>query len=132
MLHLAFAWVPVAFLLSGIQTLSAVLGDTIHLALAPTHALTVGFYSCMLVAMATRVTLGHSGRPLRADLLTWTIFLGMMAAAALRVLADTPLVGDVGIVFLLASAALWLLSFGLWTARNLPIYMRPRPDGMPG
>lgn len=132
MLHLAFAWVPVAFLLTGIQTLSAFLGHTIRLGLAPTHALAVGFFSCMVIALATRVTLGHSGRPLRADLLTWTVFLGMMAAAALRVLADIPLVGDFGWAFLLAAGALWLLSFGLWTARNLPIYLTPRPDGMPG
>jgi uncharacterized protein involved in response to NO len=131
-LHLAFAWVPVAFALSAVQTLSAFLGQTIHLALAPTHALAVGFFSSMLIAMATRVTLGHSGRPLKADLGTWILFLGMMCAALLRVLADTPLAGEGGWALLLAAGALWVLSFGFWTARNLPIYLTPRPDGMPG
>lgn len=131
-LHLAFAWVPVAFALSAVQTLSAFLGHTIYLGLAPTHALAVGFFSSMLVAMATRVTLGHSGRPLRADLGTWALFLGMMCSAALRVFADMPLAGDYGWVFLLAAGALWVLSFGFWTVRNLPIYLTPRPDGLPG
>lgn len=131
-LHLAFAWVPVAFALSSVQTLSTFLGQPIYLGLAPMHALAVGFFSCMLIAMASRVTLGHSGRPLRADLVTWTLFLGMTGAAVLRVIADTPMAGEGTRAFLLGAAVLWVLSFGLWTARNLPIYLAPRPDGMPG
>ena len=40
------------------------------------------------VAMVSRVSLGHSGRALEADALTWWVFLGLLATAAVRALAD--------------------------------------------
>jgi uncharacterized protein involved in response to NO len=132
MLHLAFAWVPVAFGLSAIQTLSIFLGAGFYLGVAPLHALAVGFFSCMLIAMASRVTLGHSGRPLEADLATWLLFLGMMAAAVLRVGANLPFARAFWGELMLASGAMWVLSFGSWTARYLPVYLVPRADGKPG
>jgi uncharacterized protein involved in response to NO len=131
-LHLGFAWVPVAFTLSAVQTLSAFAGNPIILGFAPLHALGVGFFSCMVIAMASRVTLGHSGRPLEADLATWLLFLGMMAAAVLRVSANMPFAGHLWGGLVLAAGGLWVLSFGLWTVKYLPVYLRPRADGKPG
>jgi len=131
-LHLAFAWVPVAFTLSAVQTLSGFLGNSIFLGFAPLHALSVGFFSCMVIAMVSRVSLGHSGRALEADRPTWILFLGMMFAAVLRVAANMPFARGIEGGLLLVAGALWVASFGFWTAKYLPMYLRPRLDGKLG
>ena len=56
--------------------------------LAPLHALTMGFMGATLMAMATRVTLGHSGHPLTADQPTWALFWLYHAIVLMRVGAD--------------------------------------------
>ncbi|HQR60255.1 MAG TPA: NnrS family protein, partial [Methylophilaceae bacterium] len=120
MLHMAFAWLSVALALYGLQSLSLPLGR------APLHALVVGYFASMLVAMATRVTLGHSGRPLTADNLAWGIFLMVQAAALLRVLADLPVINAYAAHLYLCSALLWLAAFISWLIKFAPIYWRPQ------
>ena len=129
MLHIAFLWMPVMWLLHGLQSLFAFLGAT-ALGLAPIHALSIGFLASLTLAMVSRVSCGHSGRTLAADRLTWAAFLFLQAAAAMRVSADI-FTGAYG--SLLAAAALvWLGCFAAWTWRYLPYYWRPRADGKPG
>ena len=48
----------------------------------------IGFFTGMVVAMASRVTLGHSGRALEADDLTWYVLLGINIATLLRIVAE--------------------------------------------
>src|SRR3546814_6210486 len=63
-LFLGYAWLPIALALYIAQSLVYGLdGDSI-LGRAPAHALFIGFFGSLLVAMVTRVTQGHSGRPL--------------------------------------------------------------------
>ncbi len=50
----------------------------------------IGYFAAMTVAMVTRVSLGHSGRALEADRLSWFGFLGLIATGAVRALADLP------------------------------------------
>ena len=93
-LHLGFAWLSVAFALYTLQSAwFAASGDFI-LARAPVHALTVGFFGSLLVAMVTRVTQGHSGRPLEMGSIPWLCFWLLQAVAVLRIAAellpDTP------------------------------------------
>jgi len=132
MLHIGFAWLGIALLLYAIQSLSLLAGYVI-LGKAPLHVLTVGYFTSMVLGMITRVTLGHSGRPLAADKFTWAIFLVFQAVAVLRVAADVP-----GIEFMLrgqlyqCAALIWLACFGIWAYRYAPIYWNPRSDGGPG
>ena len=96
----------------------------------PLHALAVGYFATMTLAMASRVTLGHSGRPLVADRLTWLLALGLHAVATVRVLADLLPVGQ---PVLLALAGLgWLAVFIPWAVRLVPLYLTRRADGKPG
>ena len=44
----------------------------------------MGYLGCTLIAMITRVASGHSGRPLAADNLAWTLYWGVQAATLLR------------------------------------------------
>ena len=130
MLHIGFVWLGVALLLSALQSVAALNGIFI-LGYAPLHVLTVGFFGSLLLAMVSRVTLGHSGRPLRADRLTWLLFLGLQAVVVLRVCADMagwPWSGRLMTVAVLG----WLGVFGCWSCRYMPIYWRPRADGRAG
>jgi uncharacterized protein involved in response to NO len=74
--HFAFAWLAVALALAALADVAAAARRTPGLiGRAPLHALGLGFFGGMLMAMVTRVTLGHSGRPLVLDALTWRLFL---------------------------------------------------------
>lgn len=126
MLHIAFAWLGVALALYGVQSLTILAGADWQFGRAPLHALVVGYFSSMLVAMATRVTLGHSGQPLTADNLAWGIFLTIQVAALLRVVADFPAIDAYAPYFYLCSALLWLAAFLGWMGKFLPIYWQPR------
>jgi uncharacterized protein involved in response to NO len=118
----------VAFLLAVVQDVLQLCGVT-ALGLAPLHALAVGFFATMSLAMVSRVTLGHSGRPLVADALTWRLCLMLHGIAALRVAAEL-LPGAAALLAVAASG--WLVVFGLWCARVVPIYLKPRADGKTG
>jgi uncharacterized protein involved in response to NO len=86
----------------------------------------------MLIAMVTRVTMGHSGRPLRMDTLTLGCFLVLQAAVVSRVLSEV-LAAPAAVQFtLLASLTLWLVAVTAWAWHVGGIYLRPRIDGKPG
>jgi uncharacterized protein involved in response to NO len=93
------------------------------------HALTIGFFGSMLVAMVTRVTHGHSGRPLQMGPIPWLTFALLQLVAVVRIGAE--LVPD-GPRWLVVAAFGWLLAFLPWVLRSLWIYASPRLDGRPG
>lgn len=126
MLHLGFLWLGIAWLLSGVHGLVPASG----LGLAPLHALTVGYFGSMTLAMVSRVSLGHAGQALVADALIWRLALGLHAIVLLRVLADWVPSGQTGL--LVASSLGWLAIFVPWAIRLIPLYLRRRADGRPG
>lgn len=122
-LIIGFAWAPLGYAL-------AFLGSTgFELGRAPEHALTIGFASSILVAMVTRVTHGHSGRPLYFPVVAWIAFVGMQTAALARIAAavryDSP-------AWLIASAIIFVACFAPWMLRNGAIYLQARIDGKAG
>jgi uncharacterized protein involved in response to NO len=131
-LHIGFAWLGIAMLLYAVQSLLSYLGDgtTQVWGLAPLHALTIGCFATLLIGMGTRVTLGHSGMPMKVDTPIMLMFAGIQLAALLRVLAD--MLPQAGYWLYVAAAAIWLGCFIPWVLRYLPIYLRPRADGRAG
>jgi uncharacterized protein involved in response to NO len=133
MLHLTLVAAAVALALYAIDSLATAAGHAGALGLAPLHALTIGYFAATTVAMVSRVSLGHSGRALEADPLTWWAFVGVLATAGLRTVADLwfmPPALRLGLS--VAAAVLWLAVFLAWVARYAPLYLRPRADGRPG
>ncbi|MDP1996361.1 MAG: NnrS family protein [Gallionella sp.] len=132
-LHIGFAWLGVAMLLFTVQSfvLFQSHGTAFIWGLAPLHALTVGCFATLLIGMGTRVTLGHSGLPMRADTPIKMMFIGMQLAAVLRVLADMLPVQIMHWLYF-AAAVVWLACFVPWVSRYLPVYWKPRADGRPG
>ena len=132
-LHVGFAWMGIAMLLFGIQSImSFVGGSTIqYWGLAPQHALTIGCFATLLIGLGTRVTLGHSGLPMQVDRSVTLMFVGIQLAALLRVMADM-LPSAASYSLYVIAAALWLVCFSPWVLRYLPVYWRPRVDGQSG
>jgi uncharacterized protein involved in response to NO len=118
-----FAWAPVGFGLSGLVSIGLPLG------LAPTHALMIGFSGSLLVAMVTRVTQGHSGRPLDMFALAWLAFGAIQLASVLRVWAALKFEQP---ALLLAAALAFLMGLLPWLLRNAAVYLLPRIDGRNG
>lgn len=129
-LHLPFAWLAPSFALFALQSLLFAAAPGL-LGRAPLHALTLGFFASMLIGMASRVTMGHSGRPVAADAAMWRAFCTMQAAAVLRVLGELPALPGANFLVWLSSA-LWMVAFGMWAWRFAPACWRPRADGLPG
>ncbi|RAO76306.1 NnrS family protein [Dyella jiangningensis] len=128
-LYVALAWLPVSFALFSADSLSLAWHGSSGWARAPLHALTIGFFASMLVAMVTRVTHGHSGRPLAMGVVPWIAFLGMQLTAVVRILADS---AKQPWPIYTAAALLWLLALAPWVVRSAWIYLTPRRDGKPG
>ena len=128
-LHISLAWLAVGLVLGALADLAAAVGTPGLVGRAPLHALGMGYFGGMLMAMVTRVTLGHAGQPLALDMFGWRLFLAIQAAAVLRLAAEfLPAAGWLS----LAAAVTWLTVLLAWAARHLPVYFRPRADGAPG
>jgi uncharacterized protein involved in response to NO len=131
-LYVAFAWLPVAMTLQAARDAGFLFTGDWLLGRAPIHALSIGFFGGMLVAMVTRVTMGHSGRGLRMDRLTLACFVGVQVAAIARVSSEIVSAPAAVRDLLLGSILAWLVAFVAWSARHGAIYLSPRSDGKPG
>ncbi|NII11850.1 NnrS family protein [Oleiagrimonas sp. C23AA] len=129
-LHIAFAWAPVAFVLYTLQSVVLLAGGSFLLGRAPLHALAIGFFGSMLLAMVTRVTQGHSGRPLRMGAVAWFGFAVLQGVAVARIVAAVST--DHHSSWLLLAVSGWLLAFLPWVLRSAWIYLTPRVDGCEG
>ncbi|MBK8907103.1 MAG: NnrS family protein [Rhodospirillales bacterium] len=119
-LHVGYAWVPLGFLLHGLALMGAPLDAS-----AALHALSAGAAGVMILAVASRAALGHSGRPLEPSPWTVVSYYLVIAAAVVRVFVPVP-------TGILISGLLWFLGYGLFAAVYWPILTRPRVDGLPG
>ena len=117
-LHAGYAWAPVGlFLLGGAALWPAAVPFS-----AGVHALTAGAMGVMTLAVMTRASRGHTGRPRAADAATTAIYGLVVTAAAARVAA--PFLVDVTSILLMLSAGLWVLAFLGFAAAYGPMLLR--------
>ncbi|WP_373975013.1 NnrS family protein [Chitinibacter sp. SCUT-21] len=129
MLHMAFAWTGISLILFTINDALVFLGYT-GLGFAPLHALTIGFFCTMLLAFVTRVTLGHSGRPLIAGGVAWITYWTMHGATLARVTGE---IWPTQAIYWYTVAAIFALASLLsWSRVYLPMYWQARIDGQKG
>lgn len=118
-LHIGYGWLAFGLLLLGFDGLFDMLPPA-----AALHALTVGAIGTMTLAVMTRASLGHTGRPLQAGPATKAIYVLITVAAVLRVFS--PLAGNrIELALWLAGTA-WTGAFGLFAIRYGPALARPR------
>lgn len=128
-LFVGFAWLPVSFVLYAVQSLWYLTKGDFILGRAPAHALFIGFFGSLLVAMVTRVTQGHSGRPLVLGKTAAFAFAVVQAVAVTRVLAE---VLPDSLAWQAVAGVGWIVAFLPWVLRSGRIYLTPRADGAPG
>ena len=116
-LHLALAWLPMAFLLSALSLIAELaLGTSFYF--LNIHLLAIGFLTTVLVGFGTRVTLGHSGQPPHGDALATKIFIFIQFVVLARMLFSINVAFGWGLDFLFdISFSLWLLLFLVWGGR---------------
>ena len=123
-LHIGYFFIPYGFL-------TIALGDSLpgwSRASQIPHAWSAGAIGLVTLAMLTRTSLGHSGRPLAATKaitgIYALVFLGVLTRIAGGFLPDVePL--------LHAAATFWVLGFALFAAYYAPIFFKPRVQSVP-
>lgn len=124
-LHAAYAWLPVGFVLLALAAIGA-LSSSLGL-----HALAVGATGGLIIGMMTRTARGHTGRALQASRAEVLAYGLVLAAAALRVLL--PLFAPHWLMHALLAAALaWSLAFALYLLIYAPWLTSTRLDGKDG
>jgi uncharacterized protein involved in response to NO len=124
-LHLGYAWVVVGFVLRALAAVGAVAPEF------TLHAFTVGGIGVLTLGMMARVSLGHTGRPLKpAPAVAVAFALINIAALARGIL---PIILPQIFPHLIAlSGTLWIAAFAIFLIVYLPILTGPRVDGQPG
>ena len=123
-LHVAYAWIPLAL---GLRILW-LLG--VSEASAWFHALTLGAFGTMILAVMSRVALGHTGRPLVASSPTVAAYV-LITLAALTRATGPALPEHLYEPSLVISGILWSLAFALFVLAYFHILTRPRADTEP-
>jgi uncharacterized protein involved in response to NO len=118
-LHLGYGWLCFGLIMLGAWIVFG------HPWLAGAlHALSAGAVGTMVLAIMTRASLGHTGRPLAAGPGTILIYAQVSAGTILRFVA--PLTGTEEITFYTISGLLWMTGFALFLALYGPILWQPR------
>lgn len=123
-LHLSYAWLPAGLILLGGAMLYPLLPAS-----SAVHALGAGAMGAMTLAVMTRATRGHTGRPLEADRATVLIYILVHAGALLRVIA--PLLPFDYIRVIAVAGGLWAAAFLLFLLVYVPMAVRPAPGAAP-
>lgn len=125
-LHLAYAWLPLGLLLKAAYLLGG-----FALAAFWMHALGAGAAAMMILAVMSRASLGHTGRPLQvASVMTLSYSL-VALGAALRVFGPAIVPMPYSSLIMVAGG-LWITGFLVFALVYTPILLGPRVDGKPG
>lgn len=123
-LHIGYGWLVISLLVLGGTVLGAGMSQANAL-----HTLTTGAVGAMTLAVMTRASLGHTGRPKRAGALTIVIYLLVNLGGLMRILvpqAESPTALTHTVLQL--SAASWSGAYLLFAAAYGPLLVRRSMD----
>lgn len=125
-LHLGYGWLVLGLAVKGLAPLTEVLPASVAL-----HGITIGAIGTMTLALMSRASLGHTGRPLAAPRAMALAYALPSLAALVRLVAPlaAPELYDVSVM---VSGLLWGLGFAIFAVLFWPILTRPRVDERPG
>jgi uncharacterized protein involved in response to NO len=125
-LHLSYVFIPLGLLALALYSMGFL--PSISIAL---HCFTAGAMGGMILAMISRVTLGHTGRQLNPPRALIPAFIFILAGATLRVVVPAlwPEYTQWGIGL---AGVLWVLAYGIFCACYGPMLLAARVDGQPG
>ncbi len=117
-LHIAYAFVPLGLAAIGLAALGLLEERSVL------HLLSVGVVACMMLAVMTRASLGHTGRALTASRLTVAAYAALILCALVRPFGE--ILPDASAEIYAAAGLLWILAFGLFCLEYAPILARKR------
>ncbi len=125
-LHLAYVFIPLGFVLLALHSVGLMENTS-----AALHSFTVGAIGGLILAMISRVTLGHTGRPLKPHSLVAVAYTFILLAAIIRVVLSAwlPELADWGIGI---AGGLWILAYTIYIYFYAPMLLTTRADGRPG
>ena len=105
---------------------------TLYATTIPLHAFTYGGIGMMILGMAARISLGHTGNNINEppSILSWVfsiLFVGALTRVAMPILLPGAYLQLIGL-----SQVLWIMAFTLFLYRYFMIFIKPRADGAPG
>jgi len=125
-LHLGQAWVVAGLACLAASDLAAVWPRSVAV-----HAFTAGAFGTMILAVMTRVALGHTGRPLSAPRSAVVAYVLVTLGALLRTAGVAVLPGASFLALTLAGV-LWSGAFVVFLTGYAGVLISPRVDGKPG
>lgn len=120
-LHLAYAFIVVSFL-----ALSLYYMGLLHDLDAVFHFLNIGGVGLLALGMISRISLGHTGRPLQVNTLMSFAYIMLAISALVRVFSGWLFDMEYMSLAYTLSAVLWLLSFGLFIGHYFKVLILPR------
>jgi uncharacterized protein involved in response to NO len=120
-LHVAYAWLPIGYGLMGCVAFGWLFAPT-----AALHVLTMGAIGSMILAMTTRVPLGHTGRPLTASRLTVVAYVMLTLAVLVRAIG--PLISPNYLATVEWAATAWIFAFAIFIRVYWPVLTGPSTD----
>ncbi len=124
-LHISYWCIPLGLFLLGLSLLSTAVSHSQAI-----HTLTVGAMGMMILAMISRVSLGHTGRPMVVGKVMTGAFVAAFIAFLVRVFGPYSTLGYSQLI--VTAVMFWVLAYGCFLVLYLPILTRPRVDGRPG
>lgn len=121
-LHIGYGWLAAAYLLAALTH-----GGWLSPSNLAIHTLMAGGLGCLGLGMITRVSLGHSGRPLETSRIMMMTFVLMVLAGLVRVSNYLPTSWS-GITSLTLSAILWSAAFLLYFCVFAPMLWRQQAN----
>lgn len=124
-LYIGYGWIIMGFILMSLSALSLVLSTL------PLHSFAMGGIGVLTLGMMARVSLGHTGRTLKAAQGMTIGFVLINLAVFTRVLLPIAF-GEWYSYLIYISTGAWLAAFSLFASIYAPILAQPRVDGKPG
>ena len=121
-LHIGYAWIVIGLAL---WTIAAATGKISEI--AALHAMSSGAIGTMTLAVMSRASLGHTGRPLVASPSITAAFALVSLAALLRTFGPA-LAPAWYNPLMLGAGMLWIAAFSIFAVIFFPILTRPRPS----
>ena len=123
-LHLGFLFIPLGFIALTLSTF-----DILHGGRAPVqHLWMAGGIGLMTIAVMTRASLGHAGRPLTVSWPVVLVYCSLFCSVVLRVIAG---IADNDLTMLNISGTLWILAFVGFVVLYWNILTKPRQPRTP-
>lgn len=125
-LHIGIALINIELLME----LIGLFNDQVHYTQAALHLLMAGGLGVVGIGIMTRVSLGHTGRIIRADFWTCLSYSAIVVGSLIRVFVPI-FFPDIYIKSLHFASGFWTLGFGIFIIKYFKTLTTQRPDGKP-